>query len=372
MAALRRQTRIQDVAERAGVSISTISNVLNGRTAKMSAATRARVEAAIEALAFRPNRAARQLKTGHTPMLGLLVPSIANPAFGTLAREVEIAAQEVDGFRVLLGNTYRSQEQETRFFDDLLAHGVRGVIVCSSLVDQRHVGSAIDKGLVVVSYDRRAIPGQPLAVDHVSLDNFRAGELATQHLIDRGHRRLAFATPSRRTVSRADKIEGFHAAARRARLLRSSRLLEAPSHEAYGDSELAEIGRALARLLAADPYRPTGIVAVNDMMAFGLMAGLRDCGVRVPEDVSVVGIDDLYLSSLVRPALTSVRAPLAAMARKMVERVIARLADPSTVVEEFRFAPQIVDRESVVAAFTSRGASTSRASPASRASRRDR
>ena len=342
----RKRPRIQDVAERAGVSISTVSNALNGRTAKMSPATRARIDAAISTLAFRPNSVARQLKTGHTPMLGLLVPSIANPAFGTLAREVEIAAQDLEGYRVLLGNTYRSRDKETSFFEDLLAHGVRGVILCSSLMDQRHLGAAIEKGLVVVSYDRRAIPGQPLAVDHVSMDNFRAGEMAAQHLIDHGHTRLAFATPSRRTVSRADKIDGFHAAARRAQILRSSAILEGASHQDYGDSELAEIGRALAPRIAADRHRPTGIVAVNDMMAFGLMAGLRDCGLRVPEDVSVVGIDDLYLCSLFRPALTSLRPPLADMARKMVERVIARLADASTPVGEFLFPPRTISRQS--------------------------
>ncbi len=344
---MRKRSKIQDVAARAGVSIATVSNALNGRTTKMSAATRARIESAIAELAFLPNRAARQLKTGHTPLLGLLVPSIANPSFGMLAREVEIAAQNVDGYRVLVGNTYRRQDKETSFFEDLLGHGVRGVIVCSSLVDQRHLGAAIEKGLVIVSYDRRAITEQPLAIDHVSMDNVRAGELAAQHLIDRGHRRLAFATPSRRTVSRADKIDGFRAAARRARILRSARLVEAPSNETYGDSELAEIGRALALKIASDRLRPTGIVAVNDMLAFGLIAGLRDCGLRVPEDVSIVGIDDLYLCSLFRPALTSLRPPRDSMARKMVERVIARIADPSLPIGEFLFEPTIISRESV-------------------------
>jgi DNA-binding LacI/PurR family transcriptional regulator len=344
---LRKRPKIQDVAKRAGVSIATVSNALNGRTAKMSAATLSRIESAISELAFRPNRAARQLKTGHTPMLGLLVPSIANPSFGALAREVEIAAQDGHGYRVLLGSTYRSQKKEAIFFEDLLAHGVNGVIVCSSLMDQRHLEAAIDKGLVVVSYDRRKIPGQRLAVDHVSMNNVRAGELATQHLIDQGHRHLAFATPSRRTVSRSDKIEGFRNAARRARNLKGVHTLQGPALAAFGDAELAEIGRALAGELAAHRKRPTGVVAVNDMMAFGLIAGLRDRGIRVPEDVSVVGIDDLYLSSLFRPALTSVRPPLAAMARTMVERVIARLANPEIPVAEFLFEPEIRLRETV-------------------------
>jgi DNA-binding LacI/PurR family transcriptional regulator len=345
--AAQRPAKIQDVARRAGVSISTISNALNGRTARMSVDTFARIEATIAELDFRPNRAARQLKTGHNPMLGLLVPSIANPAFGMLAREVEIAAQEHYGYRVMLGNTHRSPEKEASFFDDLLAHGVRGVIVCSSLVDQHHLDATIARGLVVVSYDRRATAGQAPRVDHVSMDNFRAGELAARHLIEYGHERLAFATPTGRTVSRSDKLAGFLAAARGVGLGKSASTLEGKSRMAYGDSEMADLGRALAVDIAADRRRPTGIVAVNDMLAIGLLAGLRDCGLRVPEDVSVVGIDDLFLSSLFRPALTSIRSPLADIARKMVERVIARLANPNVPTEEFLFAPQLVARETV-------------------------
>jgi DNA-binding LacI/PurR family transcriptional regulator len=185
---------IADVARQAGVSVSTISNVLNGRVERMSRETLERVQAAIAALDYRPNRAARQLKTGQTPMLGLLVPSIANPMYGYIAREVETSAQERFGHRVVLGNTYRNKDKETGFFEDLLAHGVRGVIVISSLVDERHFESAVQRGLVMVSYDRRATPGAASAIDHVSVDNFEAARLAASHLIGLGHQRLADAT----------------------------------------------------------------------------------------------------------------------------------------------------------------------------------
>ena len=137
---------IADVARKAGVSVSTISNVLNGRADRMSAETLMRVEAAITALNYRPNRAAQQLKTGQTPMFGLLVPSIANPMYGMIAREIETAAQERHGHRVMLGNTYRNKDKESGLFDDLLAHGVRGVVVISSLVDERHFEAAVKRG----------------------------------------------------------------------------------------------------------------------------------------------------------------------------------------------------------------------------------
>ena len=217
---------ISDVARHAGVSVSTVSNLLNGHTERMRAETLARVQATIAALDYRPNRAARQLKTGHTPMLGVLVPSIANPMYGYIAREIETAAQERFGHRVVLGNTYRNPGKESGFFDDLLAHGVRGVIVISSLVDEQHFEAAVRRGLVMVSYDRRATPGASSAIDHVSVDNAEAAYLATQHLIEHGHRRLAFVTASGRTMSRSEKVKGFQAAAQAAGLQRSARVIE--------------------------------------------------------------------------------------------------------------------------------------------------
>ena len=338
---------IADVAREAGVSVSTISNVLNGRTDRMRSDTLQRVQAAIAALDFRPSRAARQLKTGHTPMLGLLVPSIANPMYGYIAREIETAAQERHGHRVVLGNTYRNRDKETGFFDDLLAHGVRGVIVISSLVDEQHFESAVQRGLVMVSYDRRATPGASPAIDHVSVDNFEAARLATAHLIANGHKRLAFVTASGQTMSRSEKIKGFFAAVESAGLQRSARVIDGSTTSEYGDSEMADVGRYLAARIAPEHGRPTGVVAVNDMLAFGLLAGFRDAGLAVPADMSVVGMDGLFLSALTSPGLTTVRLPVPEMARTIVERVIGRLADDSIAPAEFLFKPTLVERESV-------------------------
>src|SRR3954468_23284212 len=193
---------IQDVARQAEVSVSTVSNVLNGRANRMRPETLARVQAAIEALQFQPSKLAQQLKTGQTPLLGLLVPSMTNPMYGHMAREVESYAQEHHGLRLLIGSTYRDRGKESAFFEDLLAHGVRRVIVISSLADERHFEAAVERGMSVVSYDRGATPGKKSRVAHVMPDNFEAARLATQHLIDKGHRRLAFATVAGLTMSR--------------------------------------------------------------------------------------------------------------------------------------------------------------------------
>jgi DNA-binding LacI/PurR family transcriptional regulator len=341
-------TTIQDVARRAAVSVSTVSNVLNGRADRMRPETLARVESAIEALHFRPSTLARQLKTGQTPLLGLLVPSMANPMYGTIAREIETCAQERFGYRLLIGSTYRDRAKESAFFDDLLAHGVRRVIVISSLADERHFESAVERGMVVVSYDRGATPGRRSHVAHVMPDNFAAARLATQHLIDKGHRRLAFATVAGMTMSRSAKIAGFRAAAEAADLGRTAQVLDGGPLNEYGDSVIAEVGRATAQQIATLRAPPTGIVALNDLMALGLMAGLRDAGLRVPHDVSVVGIDGLFLASLSNPMLTTVQLPVREMAQAMVERAIGSDTRPSAGGHEIVFTPtHLIERESV-------------------------
>lgn len=339
--------RLQDVAKRAGVSVSTVSNVINGRTERMLAGNLQRVQDAIAELGYHPNRAARFLKTGQTPLIGLLVPSISNPIYGSLAREVEVVAQEVYGYRVLVGNTYRDPEKEMSFLADLLSHGIRGVIIVSPLLEQGHFEEPLRRGLVAVSYDRRSLPGTDLEVDYVSMDNNQAARTAVRHLIDKGHRRLAYVTAAGQTVSRIDKIEGFLAETEAAGLSASSEVIEGRVSTAYGDAEMAQLGRHFAAQLAERKERPTGVVAMNDLIAIGLILGLQGRGIRVPQDVSVVGIDDMFLSACVEPGITTVHLPLKEMAQTMVSRIVFRLGNPAVKTEEFTFAAQLVERGSV-------------------------
>lgn len=342
-------TTIQDVARHAAVSVSTVSNVLNGRADRMRAETLARVEAAIQALQFRPSKLAQQLKTGQTPLIGLLVPSMTNPMYGYIAREIESYAQERFGYRLLIASTYRDPDKESAFFQDLLAHGVRRVIVISSLADERHFELAVESGMAVVSYDRGATPGKRSQVAHVMPDNFEAARMATRHLIAHGHRQLAFATVAGMTMSRSAKIDGFFAAADEAGLRAGARVLDGGPLDEYGDAVIAEVGRATALQIAGSARRPTGIVALNDLMALGLLAGLREAGLRVPQDISVVGMDGLFLSALSNPLLTTVQLPVRDMARAMVERVMSPPGDAGE--SDQVFAPmQLIERESVAQA----------------------
>lgn len=338
---------LQDVARHAGVSVGTVSNVVNGRTERMGAEILHKVQAAIEELGYQPNRAARFLKTGHTPLLGFLVPSMGTPIWGWLAREVELIAQNEFGYRVLAGNTDRDPKLELAFLEDLLSHGIRGVIIVSPLLDINRLKELVKRGLVAVIHDQRRLPENKLDVDYVTISHIEAITMAVRHLVENGHKKLAFVTASGKSVSRLDKIRGFLDAARAAGLADSAEIIEGQSSARYGDDEMPILGRTLAEQIAARKDRPTGIVALNDMLAMGLLFGFQRCGLRVPQDISVIGMDDLMLSGFVSPGITSIRPPFTDMARRMVSRIVSRLGAPDEATQEHIFSPRLVVRGSV-------------------------
>lgn len=340
---------IRDVAKHAGVSVSTVSNVLNGRTDQMRAETLERIQQSMQTLNYFPNRVAQQLKTGHAKMIGLLVPSIVNPSFAALAREVDLAAKK-RLYRVLIGNTYRQVEEEEAFLDDMFSHGVRGIIVAACDIEKPHFFQAAKQGMMMVNYDGR-MPANAesggFTLDSVSMNNVDAGRMAAEHLIARGCRHLIFATVAGMTPSRAHKIEGFLSVVKQHGLYREGMIVEGQAMAAYGDTEMTELGRALAQKICQQSPLPDGIVAINDAFGIGLMTGLHQAGIHVPEQISIVGIDNISLSELVYPALTSVMPPLKEMAEVMVERLIDRIENPALAPQEYLFPPSLVTRQSV-------------------------
>lgn len=331
-----------DVARRAGVSVGTVSNIFNGRESRMRPETLARVQQAIKDLGFRPNLSARRLKTGHMPMIGLLVPSIANPFFGTLARWVEDAASQ-RGYGVLLCNTQRSADREQEYAQAFMAQGVQGVILGSSLQAQEHLVPLIEGGLAVVSFDRTAQHGE-LPMDYVSLDNHRAGAIAAEHLLALGHEDIVYVSAPLRSVNRNARLEGAREACTRAGKRFEVHIGDVTAGTA--DMEMAELGRLAAIALHAKGCTATGYVAMNDMLALGLTAGLRQSGRDVPKDLSIVGIDDLFLGQYITPALSTVRQPMEQMASAAVGRVLERMKNPGEAPHELVFVPELVVRES--------------------------
>jgi DNA-binding LacI/PurR family transcriptional regulator len=342
---------IRDVAAMADTSVSTVSNLLNGRPNRMRSDTVRRIEEAIERLGYKPNPSARSLKTGFTPAIGLLVPSVANPFHGAMAQSVEVAAQ-ARGFQVLLGNSLRDATRERQCAQDFFAFGIRGVIATSSPFDLEHFNDLIGRGLSVVALDMvNRSADTERAMDSVSMNNHRAGYLATQHLIDLGHRRIGYVSGATPTMSRRDRLNGYKAALLAANIKLDPTLIAAgEGASGYDDVHAAEHGRAAALSLLTLPRPPTALVALNDMHAVGACAAVREIGAVVPDDVSVVGIDDINLAALLFPSLTTVRHPIDALSEAavnlLVRRIEARERGPS---RQIVFEPTLVVRGSTAA-----------------------
>jgi DNA-binding LacI/PurR family transcriptional regulator len=338
---------IYQVAREAGVSPSTVSNYLNGRSGRMQAHTRQRIERTIERLGYRPNRAARQLRTGQAQVIGLIVPSVANPFWGSFARHLEGAAL-ADGYRLLLCNSERDPERERSYLEELWEDGVRGVVLCSSLPSLAHVLPLFERGMHLVAFDRTAQPGDPPSLVNVGVDNVVGAALATGHLLELGHRRLAFVSGSLRSVNRAERFRGFAAALEEAGLSTSDAVVwSGTADESYGDLDVAGLGRTAAAEVLAAPDRPTAIVAINDMCALGVCAGVRDAGLRVGTDVSVVGFDDIVLADLAAPPLTTIRQPLTQMATAAFAQLRQRIeGDTPPAGQSLLIQPELVVRAS--------------------------
>lgn len=331
---------ISDVARQAGVSPSTVSNYFNDRLGQMRPATQERIVKAIADLGYKPNQAARLLKTGYVPVLGLIIPSVANPFFGILARYIEDTALGL-GFKVFLGNSERDPDMERSYADELWSFGVHGIIFGSALTTLAHLNDLIEQGLHVMVFDRPGQSSHNVPVDSVSVDNINAARLAIRHLLSLGHKRIGFLSGPIRTVNRVDRLEGYHSALREAGIEPDPTLVweATPSASQSGDAEAMELGRAGTHQLLGLSNPPTAIFAINDMYAFGAYAGARDLGYSVPDDLSVIGFDDILLTEIVQPPLTTIKQPIREIARIAVERVIGRVHGSITGPVEHQSLP---------------------------------
>jgi DNA-binding LacI/PurR family transcriptional regulator len=317
---------IADVARLANVSTSSVSNVLNDRTNLMRPDTKVRIQHAIDKLGYTVNLAARQLKTGHAPIIGLIIPSVANPFYGIFAHLIEKTAL-MSGYQVLLGNSERNPERERRYGEELWGYGVRGIIFGSSLTQFTHLENLIKKGMYVVAFEGPTQQQDKVIIDSISIDNVQAMRLTTKHLLALGHNRIGFVSGPIRTVSRLDRLEGYRGSLKDANVEFDQQLVWQGATSNFGDTAAVELGRQGAHDLLSKSKPPTAIVAINDMYAFGVYAGARDLGLKIPDDVSVTGVDDITLTEVVEPPLTTVQQPLRDITRLAVERLINRLHD---------------------------------------------
>ncbi|MGF1662402.1 MAG: LacI family DNA-binding transcriptional regulator [Kineosporiaceae bacterium] len=341
-----RAVGVKDVARAAGVSVGTVSNVLN-RPGIVAEATRERVLRVIDELGFVRNESARALRTGSSRAVGLVVIDAANPFFTDVARGVEDLVSELGGV-VLLGNSAGDMARERRYLELFEQQRVRGVIIAPSH-DRPPPLNGLDRlGIPVVFLDH--LPGSG-SYSSVTVDDVRGGELAVEHLRDQGHRRIAFAAGPMTVPQVQDRLRG----ARRA-VAASGPGVGGDAAAGLSVLELDDLttdtGRAAAGRLLGMPEdeRPTAVFAGNDLVAIGLLQGVLQHGLRVPEDVAIVGYDDIEFAAAASVPLSSVRQPRHQLGRKSAELLMDHVAGAErgspVAATAVRFTPELVVRRS--------------------------
>ncbi len=325
---------MRQVAERAEVSPSTVSHVIN-KTRFVSEETRLRVLEAMRELGYRPNILARSLRRGETHTIGLILPDSANPFFAEIGRKIEEAAFQ-ENYSVILCNTEGDFEKEHWYVDVLGKKQVDGIIFVGTGDQNDSLRTLFDQEIPVVLVDRD-LPN--IEVDAVLTDNLQGGQLATSHLLELGHWRIGCVTgPSHLTPS-AQRVTGYRYALEAAGLpVDDSLIMRGDFHPKSGYSA------ALSLLQRADP--PTALFVCNDMMAIGVLSATAEVGFKVPADLAVVGFDDIELASFTIPPLTTIAQPKSEIGQRSVRLLIERIADKTRPVRRELLPTSLIRRRS--------------------------
>jgi DNA-binding LacI/PurR family transcriptional regulator len=331
-------TTIRDVARAAGVAASTVSRYLNGQL-RVSPATEAKVLEAVAELGYVPNAPARNLARRRSGVIGFVVPEISNPYFGAIADFV-VEAVERHGRLVLLCS-HRSQSVRQSSYIDLLASGaIDGMLYLGSFRSNERLAAAITDGLPVVVVDE-PIAGLP-PVSSVVMDDYAGGYQATSYLVALGHRRIAFVSGPAELGSVQERYRGYCDALRVGCIDAEGQVnLAGQFTEQFGMSALPHL------LAAAQP--PTAAFVASDYIALGVLSAAEMHGIKVPDDLSIVGFDDIRFSQYVRPRLTTIRSPVDRLAQQGVELLFERLQDPQAPARTQVLPVELVIRESAAA-----------------------
>lgn len=331
----------QDIASHAGVSTATVSRVLSGE-GFVSEETAQRVRDSATALGYRSNRAARALRKQRADVIGLVISDVENPYFAAVARAVEDVAAK-HGYAVLLCNTDEDLDKEELYLDLMIGESVAGVIIAPSKEELGPLSVLRDAQIPTVAVDRR-VHGDPF--DSVLVDHRAGAKALVDHALQLGHRHVAAvmgttaATPSReRLAGSREAIEALPGA----RLT----VCEAGMQEAIGAAQTIQLGERLAQqLLSMGEGRPTAAFCANNLLTQGVLRAIRSSGLRVPDDIAIVGFDDLPLFELLDPPLTVAAQPTEEIGRVAAEVLFQRIANPSRDVETVVLAPELRIRRS--------------------------
>ncbi|WP_191061086.1 LacI family DNA-binding transcriptional regulator [Geminicoccus harenae] len=319
----RRRPTMEDVAKAAGVSKATVSRVLAGIESGSTPATAERVRQTALRLGYVVNSIAASLRSRQSFTIGLLLADVANPFFGGIASGVESRLSQT-GYSVILGNTGNSLERERALVRVLVEKQIDGLIAATSAASAEHFHEAQERGVQVVLVDSD-VPG--LEADTVTIDNRATAEAVVGHLLEQGHRRIAIVTGPMDATFDRHRLEGYRRALARHGIAYDEALVLRADLLAEGGE------RAVDRLLELDP-RPTALFATNNMMTQGVLVGLRRAGLRIPDEISLVGFDDQDWYALCHPPLSAVLNPAYEMGHVAADRLLTRLAGRGERVEQ--------------------------------------
>ncbi|NYI45762.1 LacI family transcriptional regulator [Nocardioides aromaticivorans] len=330
-----RNVSVKDVASAAGVSVGTVSNVLN-RPEKVSPATLEHVQRVIGELGFIRNDAARQLRAGTNRAVGMIVLDVRNPFFTDVARGVELRLGE-HRRPLILGSSGQDAERESTYLDLFEEQRVSGLLITPVGKVLPRLRRLRERGTQVVVVDRRTGSRE---FSSVAVDDVRGGRIAAAHLVEVGRRRLAFIggprglTQIKHRLRGAESVVAEHAGT-------SLRFVETGTMD-------ADAGRQGAESLLALPARewPDAIFAANDLVALGVLQALTLAGVRVPDDVAILGYDDIDFAASAAIPLSSVRQPREELGEVATDLLLAAIEDPSAQVRDIVLEPELVVRRS--------------------------
>jgi LacI family transcriptional regulator len=329
------QITIKDVAEKAEVSRSTVSRVLNNQR-YVAPDVRDRVLNAMNALGYQPNRAARLLRTSQSDLLGLIIPDIQNVLFLSLVRAVEDLAY-AHQMNVILCNTDDNPDKQKSYLSIMQAQQAAGLIVVPTNPRDTVVLAPVQEaGIPIVLVDRE-IPG--LEADTVIVDNIHGAQLAISHLMSLDYRRIAILAGPQSLTPGRQRLQGYENALREAGIALDNDLVKIGNFK-------VESGYELTHQLLDAPYPPDAIFASNNLMALGCLRALHERGVNIPDEVALVGFDDMPWAEDLNPALTAVAQPSYEMGNQALELLLKRISRPSAPYRKIILQPQLIVRKS--------------------------
>ncbi len=344
----KRQVTLSDIAATLGVAPMTVSRVVN-RNGYVSEETRERVLHAVKAMNYRPNGVARNLKRQRTETVGLVLGDISNPYSAELANAVRERLWS-SGYNLFICISEHSATEDITAFESLVDHNVDGIIVATRSNEEgdEHLRDIVDSHMPVVVIGRDF---QYDGVDHVSADNLTGGFEATQHLIDLGHRRIGFIGADLKNRGSLKRLQGYVNVLNAHDIEVDERLVTGRKEAISGvpGYSTEKMGYEGMKRLLSLPNPPTAVFARNDFTAIGAMTAVKESGLSIPNDMAIVGFDDIPMATHTSPPLTTVRQPMRLQGQLAAEMLLRRIGDEETSKRKERVLNcELIIRESTV------------------------